>query len=236
MSDDIARPIPKERRDGVAVTSTAIHAAFPRSTYDQAIEVADSMIANGQPFKALSAKQECFAIAISEGSNPTEAYRYAYNVSDVPSQLSAKAREVLQRPHVANRVRELNAQKEHKLLRDRDKTQRYVIDNLQKIIELPGTHHSARVHALAMLGKLSGLFDGSTNGANAGADKKNAAEVERELREKLSALLGQDAKQVKGLAVVEHDQAQVIANNPGESGVDSAPISEERQGEMGGGG
>lgn len=233
MSEDVS-PVPKART-GVA-GSTVKLGAYPRSTYDQAIEIADGMIARGQPFKALSAKQECFAIAISEGSNPTEAYRYAYNVSDVPSQLSAKAREVLLRPHVAARVRELNAQREHKLLRDREKTQTYVIDNLQKIIELPGTHHSARVHALAMLGKLSGLFDGSTNGANAGTDKASAADVERELRLKLAALLGDNAKAIKGLAVVEHDDAQVIANNPCDPGDDSVSKTDQSQEERGEGG
>jgi hypothetical protein len=96
-------------------------------------------------------------------------------VTDIPSQIAQKAQHVVLLPYVSARIRELKAQVEHKLLRDRDKTQRYVIDNLQKIIELPGTHHSARVHALTMLGKLSGLFDGTTNGANAGKDKQSTA-------------------------------------------------------------
>jgi hypothetical protein len=140
---------------------------------------------------------------------------------------------LLRNPSIAARVRDIKAIAEAKLLRDKDKTQRYVIDNLQKIIELPGSHHSARVHALTLLGKVSGLFDGSDNGANARADKRTARELERELKEKLDALLGKDASNIKGLDVVEHEpsdsQAQVIANNPcdekqGESASD--PVGE----------
>jgi hypothetical protein len=143
---------------------------------------------------------------------------------------------VLELPHVSWRVSQLRLERDGRLLRDREKTQRYVIDNLQKIIELPGTHHSARVHALTMLGKLSGLFDGTTNGANAGKDKQTTADVERELREKLSAMLGDKAKGIKGLAMIEHDQSQVIANNLDAKPDDSAPISADSQEETGGGG
>jgi hypothetical protein len=234
--DDDARPIPKARSNGAPVASTAKHGMVARSSYEQGLEFADDMIARGETLRALSAKQECFAIAMSEGSSASEAYRYAYQCQEIPSQISQKASVLIKQPAIAARVRALKAQLEHKLLRDRDKTQRYVIDNLQKIIELPGTHHSARVHALTMLGKLSGLFDGSNNGANAGADKQTTAEVERELREKLSAMLGDKAKGIKGLAMIEHDQSQVIANNPDAKPDDSTPISADSQEEAGEGG
>jgi hypothetical protein len=234
--DDDARPVPKARSNGAAIASTAIHAALPRSTYEQALEQAQRYVSEGKQLKQLSARQECFAIAYAEGSSATEAYRYAYQCTDIPSQLTQKGRMVLELPHVSWRVSQLRKERDGRLLRDRDKTQRYVIDNLQKIIELPGTHHSARVHALTMLGKLSGLFDGTTNGANAGKDKQSTADVERELREKLSAMLGDKAKGIKGLAMIEHDQSQVIANNPDAIPDDSAPISADSQEETGEGG
>lgn len=237
MSDDVRPLSPKARTGGSTAIPAAARHKQPRSTYEQSLEEADRILASGHTLKPLSAKQECFAIAYAEGSSASEAYRYAYRVQDVPWQVAQRAAELVALPYVAARVREIKRQKEERLLRDRDTTQRYVIDNLQKIIELPGSHHSARVHALTMLGKLSGLFDGSENASKSAKDTRSAAQVERELKAKLAQLLGDNVNNIKALATIEHDASQVIANNPdAETQADSLSEITQAQDDPGGGG
>lgn len=226
MVDDIAPLGPKARSEA----STAIAPAV--SAHEIGITEAEKILARGESLRTLSARQECFAECVANGDTASAAYRYAYSVpsTEIPSQVGARASVLMRTPQVAWRIKTLKAERDSKLLRDRDKTQRYVIDKLQQIIELPGSHHSARVHALTLLAKASGLFDGAENGANARADKRSAAELERELRDRLGALLGENAKHIKGLDVIEAEPGKVIANNLQDSPGDSEPISDSGEG------
>ena len=191
-----------------------VRPVMPVSNLEHGLAAARRIIDSGHSLKPLTAKQMTFATAFVDGATASEAYRYAYDDQDTrPSMIAGRAAALMALAHVASAVNDLRVSKEKSLLRDREKTQRYVIDKLQLIVETAGNHHSARVHALTMLGKVAGLFGPGENGSKPRDDKRSLAQIETELAAKLKEYNAENAKIINGLEPEANEPSPVIANN-----------------------
>lgn len=193
LLQNVDKPQPEPIRNGsdTAAKPRSLSTAITRvrSAYEQGLDRAKQLIEEGHELKALTAKQETFVQALSDGASAAEAYRFAYDsIHEKPAAVHQRASYLQTLPHVAFRLYSLKREKEERVLKDRESAQHYVIKALQSVIETPGTHHTARVSALSLLGKYSGLFD-ATSGAAVGRDKRNTETLEAELKTKLAVYL-----------------------------------------------
>lgn len=162
-------------------------ARWPESAYEQGLRIAKEILAQGDKLKPLTAKQGTFVQALLDGATASEAYRFAYDLPhEAPSVIYTRSSNLQKTPHVAYEIFIQKQRQEERLLRDRTQAQRFVIEHLQRIVETPGTHHAARVNALNLLGKYSGLFGDN----NAGASSRTHNNIEQELLGKLRVLMG----------------------------------------------
>lgn len=179
-------------------------AKWPESSYEQGLRMAKDIIANGDKLKQLTAKQGTFVQALLDGATASEAYRFAYDQPhESPSQIHARSSNLQRQPHVAYEIFVQKQKQEERLLKDRTQAQRFVLEHLQRIVETPGTHHAARVNALNLLGKYSGLF-GDTNAAPRRHDN-----VEQELLGKLRVLMNDPSVTIQGQSTRE-DEEEVV--------------------------
>jgi hypothetical protein len=185
---------PARIQRSAATASTEIIAV--RSVHEQGLERAREIQQAGLNLKPLTAKQATFVQAVADGASAAEAYRFAYDcLHEKPSVITARASYLMSTPHIAAALYESRKRQQEKLLRDRETAQMYVIEHLQKVVETPGTHHSARVNALSLLGKYSGLFGES--GAAGEKDRRPSAVIEQELRVKLRAFMDEGVVDVQ---------------------------------------
>ena len=168
------------------------------------------MLEAGNNLKALTAKQSTFVQAVADGATAAEAYRFAYDcLHEKPSIITARASYLMGVPHIAHALYEARVKLESRVLKDRDQAQRYVIEHLQRVVESPGTHHSARVGALSLLGKYSGLFGDA--GAAQEKDRRPSAVLEMELRSKLMSVLGNEG--LGRVISVQHPEVSLEDND-----------------------
>lgn len=193
LLENVSTPQGDPSRNGsdLAPKAKALSTAITRvrSAYEQGLERAKQLIEEGHELKKLTAKQETFVQALADGASAAEAYRFAYDsVHEKPAAVAQRASYLQTLPHVAFKLYSVKREVEERVLRDRESAQHYVIKGLQSVIEQPGTHHAARVNALNLLGKYSGLFD-ATSGSATGRDKRSTAALEAELKTKLAVYL-----------------------------------------------
>lgn len=175
-------------------------AKWPESSYEQGLRMAKDILANGDRLKTLTAKQSTFVQALLDGATASEAYRFAYDQPhETPSQIHARASNLQRQPHVAYEIFVQRQRTEERLLKDRTQAQRFVLEHLQRIVEAPGTHHAARVNALNLLGKYSGLF------GDAQSTTRRHDNVEQELLGKLRVLMNDPSVTIQGQQTVEDD-------------------------------
>jgi hypothetical protein len=176
-------------------------AKWPESSYEQGLRIAKDIIANGDKLKQLTAKQGTFVQALLDGASATEAYRFAYDQPhESPSQIHARASFLQKQPHVAYEIFIQKQKQEERLLKDRTQAQRFVIEHLQRIVETPGTHHAARVNALNLLGKYSGLFGDNPQ------QSRTHGNVEQELLGRLRVLMNDPRITIEGQGSQEEDE------------------------------
>ena len=135
----------------------------------------------------ITPKQSAFATFVAQGDNNTEAYRKAYNTAKMSEQVirnsacklakNERVREAIESLKVESKAQ---AQAREKLTND------WIVEQLQDEALNEKNPPATRVRALELLGKSGGLFDESTHVT---FEHRSPEDVERELMEKLGALL-----------------------------------------------
>lgn len=106
----------------------------------------------------LTAKQMKFVEEVSEGGSQSNAYRKAYDTSQMaPKTIWEEASRLRRHPKVAARIEELEAEKEARRRMQALSREDRVLQELEKIAFGDGPA-SGRLKALEMLGKHVGLF------------------------------------------------------------------------------
>ena len=106
----------------------------------------------------LTAKQMKFVEEVSEGGSQSNAYRKAYDTSQMaPKTIWEEASRLRRHPKVAARIEELEAEKEARRRMQALSREDRVLEELEKIAFGDG-HASGRLKALELLGKHVGLF------------------------------------------------------------------------------
>jgi Terminase small subunit len=132
--------------------SIALHQAAPAGTQNRARH-------------GLTAKQEAFAQAVSNGLTLADAYRAAYQASGMKdATVWSEASRLMSNPRVAARIDQLIRAKEQETLHDVVRMRRLVIERLHREA-LHAETASGRIRALELLGKLDivGLFKPSAS-------------------------------------------------------------------------
>lgn len=161
----------------------------------QAKPITGKRLGHGVTDDGLTAKQERFAVMVAMGMRYAEAYREAYDAEDM-SQASIwnSANALMNNRLVADRVKALiDERKSQSLLADAAFVRQYVFDKLMEESSKAGNSANARIKALELLGKVDvvGMFK-----ERAEVESKRSRtpeEVEAELGEKLSKLMGKVA-------------------------------------------
>lgn len=140
----------------------------------------------GQSVKGgLTAKQEAFAQGVAEGKTLSEAYRAAYDTSRMKeASVWTEASLLMDHPKVIERVSAIQTAKEERTLHDSARLKRLVLERLHKEATTAESD-ATRVRALELLGKSIAMF---TDRVEQDAVERSAADIERELREKLAGL------------------------------------------------
>jgi len=106
----------------------------------------------------LTAKQMKFVEEVSEGGSQSNAYRKAYDTSQMtPKTIWEEASRLRRHPKVAARIEELEAEKEARRRMQALSREDRVLQELEKIAFGDGPA-SGRLKALELLGKHVGLF------------------------------------------------------------------------------
>ena len=137
----------------------------------------------------LTDKQEAFALAVFEGNNFSEAYRLAYDASNMSAAcIHTEACLLVQNPKVSQRLEVLNA--------DRVKQQRmlslsrsdFVLKQLTDEATNQDNSDGARVRALELLGKSVALFTDKVETED--KTERDPDTIKAELEARLNRLLG----------------------------------------------
>jgi hypothetical protein len=142
--------------------------------------------------RKLTAKQERFLAEMIKGATQVDAYRAAYNAErSSPSAIYTEAGRLMGHPEIARRLLAHQASVERSAassaLSERAERRAFVLEGLEREART-ATSDSARVQALALLGKTSGV-DLFTDRIETVTDR-TPDEVRAELEQRLAALLG----------------------------------------------
>ena len=139
--------------------------------------------------RGLTDKQEAFAQAIFEGANFSDAYRQAYDASNMSAaSIHTEACLLVQNPKVSQRLEQLNLDREQQRRMQSLSRSDFVLKQLTE--EAMNTENSdgARVRALELLGKSVALFTDKVETED--KTERDADAIKRELQAKLDRLLG----------------------------------------------
>jgi phage terminase small subunit len=107
---------------------------------------------------ALTAKQESFCLAYVETGNASEAYRRAYNAENMkPATINRTAKDVLDNPNIAARLKELRAPAVAKAQLTIEDLLRELEEARKIALECPTPQTGAAVNATLGKAKLLGL-------------------------------------------------------------------------------
>ena len=142
--------------------------------------------------RKLTAKQEAFLAEMIKGRTQADAYRTAYNAErSSPSAIYTEAGRLMGHPEIARRLLAHQASVERSAassaLSERAERRAFVLEGLEREARTAASD-SARVQALALLGKTQGV-DLFTDRVEQVADR-TPDEVRAELEQRLAALLG----------------------------------------------
>jgi hypothetical protein len=143
--------------------------------------------------RKLTAKQERFLAEMIRGATQADAYRAAYNAErSSPSAIYTEAGRLMGHPEIARRLLAHQASVERSAassaLSERAERRAFVLEGLEREARTAASD-SARVQALALLGKTQGVDLFTDRVEQVGADQ-SPEEVRALLEERLSALLG----------------------------------------------
>ena len=142
----------------------------------------------GQSVKGgLTAKQEAFAQAVSEGKTLADAYRQSYNSENMKeASIYTEASLLMDNPKIAQRVNSIQQAKEDRTLHDSARLRRLVLEQLHQEA-MNAESDSARIRALELLGKSIAMF---TDKVEQETTERTAGDLEQELIARLQRLSG----------------------------------------------
>ena len=143
----------------------------------------------GKDANGLTAKQECFCQHVAKGSNLSDAYRAAYDASNMkPNIINNEACKLMARRDIADRVNTLIIEGRTKTSLDAMRIRHHVIDKLWQESQTPTNSAAVRVRALELLGKMTdvSLFTERVQTETVAA--RDATEIEQAIRDKLAKL------------------------------------------------
>ena len=134
----------------------------------------------------LTPKQGQFAALVARGESLTVAYFESYDTQAGGTSLRVQAWKLSKNPKVAERIEELRAGSLRAQFDNDQLTQRWIVDRLREEATDTDNAAPARIRALELLGKTTGMFTGSTAVA---VEPRSAEEIEKEIQAKLAALM-----------------------------------------------
>ena len=139
--------------------------------------------------RGLTDKQEAFAQAIFEGANFSDAYRQAYDASNMSAaSIHTEACLLVQNPKVSQRLEQLNLDREQQRRMQSLSRSDFVLKQLTEEALNTDNSDGARVRALELLGKSVALFTDKVETED--KTERDADAIKRELQAKLDRLLG----------------------------------------------
>jgi len=107
----------------------------------------------------LTAKQRHFCRAAVSGCTMSDAYREAYNTSNMkPATIHREAHMLMSHPKIATRVESLQGAKDRAVLASNLSDRERVLAMLREFMETAQPSDSAKIRACELLGKSVGLF------------------------------------------------------------------------------
>jgi hypothetical protein len=126
-----------------------------------------------------------FAEGVANGLSAADAYRAAFNTSNMlPKTVRDEASRLLKNPGVSRALEALRAEKTHQQRVSRQKSEDRVWEHLWGLIDGVETPPSVKVRALTLAAELAGMFNGVPNKDPA---PFTAGELEIELANRLRA-------------------------------------------------
>jgi hypothetical protein len=134
----------------------------------------------------LTPKQLHFCRAVVSGRTMSDAYREAYNTSNMkPASIHREASVLMSHPMVTQRVQRLQGQKDRAVVASSLTDRERVLDKLREFMETAQPSDSAKIRAAELLGKSIGLFKDVTITEK---PVRTAEELKEELNRRLTAL------------------------------------------------
>ena len=111
---------------------------------------------------ALTSKQAAFAGLVARGVGLSEAYRQCYSTQATGPSLRVQAWRLSKNQKVAQRIEELRAGSLQAQLDNDQLTQRWIVGRLREEATDTDNTATARIRALELLGKTTGMFTSNT--------------------------------------------------------------------------
>ena len=136
----------------------------------------------------MTPKQHQFAREVVLGKSQADAYRSAYNTLKMnDNSIRREASRLMDNPNVATTVVELQQKADAAVVQERVASREEVLQTLTSYMHSGEPRDSVRLRAAEMMGKHYGLF---TDRIEAVVPERSAEEIEIQLEEKLTSLLG----------------------------------------------
>ena len=136
----------------------------------------------------MTPKQHQFAREVVLGKSQADAYRSAYNTAGMnDNSIRREASRLMDNPNVATTVVELQQKADAAVVQERIASREEVLQTLTGYMHSGEPRDSVRLRAAELMGKHYGLF---TDRIEAVVPARSAAEIQIQLEEKLSGLLG----------------------------------------------
>lgn len=139
------------------------------------------------PDTGLTDKQDTFAMLVFEGTNFSEAYRQAYDASNMSAaSVHVEACKLVQHPKVSLRIDRLQRDREAEQRMQRLSRSEKVISKLEEIALRGGDADGTQVRALELLGKSMGMWIDKVETED--KTERTEEQLEKEIQEKLKRL------------------------------------------------
>jgi hypothetical protein len=133
----------------------------------------------------ITEKMYRFAGGVADGLSAADAYRAAFNTSNMlPKTVREEASRLLKNPHITTTLEALRAEKTYQQRVSRQKVEDRVWERLWSLIDGAKTPPQVQVRALTLAAELAGMMGGVSNQNPA---PLTAGELEIELANRLSA-------------------------------------------------
>jgi len=145
----------------------------------------------GKDVNGLTSKQELFCQHVAKGSNLSDAYRAAYDASNMkPNIINNEACKLMARQDIANRVNVLITENQAKSSHDSARIKQHVIEKLW--LESQDTKNPAtvRVRALELLGKMTTVSLFTDRVQTETVEARSPEDIEQQIRDKLAKMTG----------------------------------------------